>query len=150
MAKPGYKLTTGEQSFVQVVSETFSTSREGALEAFLKLKCFISGDAAFSKMHDEAALGRLDGDFESTFIRVRDRVVRLNLAAILRQVVMPLSGGYLGYATAAALGATGMAPALIGALISMMIWCHMAPGTWAMLKERMANIVEETFGRASL
>ncbi len=142
---PDFQPTTGERSFMRTVLDVFSISEASAMDALLKVRSFIAGDGALSSLHAQAVRGDLTGSWDSLFERVRDRVVKLELSAIIRQVASPLIGGYLGYWAAGALGLTGGAPILIGALIGAVIWLSFAPGTMDMINRQMSKIIDEIF-----
>jgi hypothetical protein len=139
------KDATGQIAFVELAQSIFSTTKDTALTAFGKLRSFMRDRPGVERLYQAAQAGGLRMGADELFERVRDDVVKWDLGAIARQVIMPLASGYLGYAAAVAAGLTGGIPVLIGFLIGAVIWLAMAPGTWRMLKARIAATIEEIF-----
>ncbi len=144
----GTTTTTGERAFVSLAVSLFDAAEAQAMDAYLKLRSFMSGNASLQAMFHSAAAGHGSAD-DDLFDRVREKVVGMDMRAIVRQVIMPLAGGYLGYAAAIALELTGGLPILIGLLVGAIIWLTLAPGSWQMVKQRLTAALEDIFGSFS-
>lgn len=143
--QPGTTATTGERAFVSLAVSLFDAAEAQAIDAYLKLRSFMSANASLDAMVRSAAAGH-GSEGGDLFDRVRDQVVGMDMRAIVRQVVMPLAGGYLGYAAAIALELTGGLPILIGLLVGAIIWLTLAPGSWRMVKDRLTTALADIFG----
>ena len=143
------RVASGQQAFVDMVSGVFSTSADAALTAFVKLRSFMKADASVERLYQSAQMGTLSAGSDDVFEQSRNAVRRWDLGAVVRQVIMPLASGYLGYAVAGALGATGAVPALIGLLVGAIVYLCVAPGTLQMLKTRIGRTVDDIFRPAA-
>lgn len=136
---------SGQLAFVRMASEVLSCSSDAALTAFLKLRSYMQADSKMEELYKSAQAGTLSVGVDDLIERVRDGVLRWDLGAILRQVLMPISSGYLGYAGMIMAGFTGAVPLLVGLLVGAVIYLALAPGTWRMLQTRISATVEQIF-----
>jgi hypothetical protein len=139
------ELMEGQQAFVQLLGAAFDVSTEAATRGYAQLRSFVQSNGRLERLFQAASGGRAKTSFDDTYDEVQHIVVRMDLTAIVRQVIMPMAGGYLGYAVAGALGATGAVPVIIGVLIAAIIYLMMAPGTWRMIKARIDEAVDNIF-----
>lgn len=138
-------ISNGERAVIELLTAVFDTSAEVATQSYMKLKTYITRDKETRVMFESATQQTLDDDYDGVVERTRQRAVSWDIAAIARQVIMPMAGGVLGYAVAGAIGLTGGVPILIGFLVGTIIWLMMAPGTLNMLKEKMNTALSDIF-----
>lgn len=138
-------ISNGERAVIELLTAVFDTSAEVATQSYMKLKTYITRDKETRAMFESATQQTLDDDYDGVVERTRQRAVSWDIAAIARQVIMPMAGGVLGYAVAGAIGLTGGVPILIGFLVGTIIWLMMAPGTLNMLKEKMNTALSDIF-----
>ena len=136
---------TGQTAFVRLVTSVLSTGEDAALLAYTRLRAFMANDSQIGRMYDQATSGSLGDNIETLFERVNNQVLSWNIGAIARQVIMPIAGGYVGYALAAIAGATAGTAVLIGVLVATVIWLAMWPGTRQMLEQRIKESLDTIF-----
>lgn len=138
-------ISNGERAVVALLSSVFETTSDVALTSFMKLKTFLVQDNETKRLFASASDQTLTEDFDTIVERTSNRALKWDTKAIIRQVLMPMAGGYLGYALAGALGFVGAVPALIGLLVGAVIWLMNAPGTLDMLKTKITQTLDEIF-----
>jgi hypothetical protein len=131
-----------EQGFVAIASQVFSSSRDGARQAFLKLCSWIDQDPQTGAML--AGQSNTPQTYDQVYERTHQRVLTWDLEAIFRQVALPLLGGGVAWQLAAALGAASTAP-LFAAAVTIIIFLKLYPGTVAMLRARMQQVFDDIF-----
>ena len=139
------KRHTGQESFVQLAGSLFSAGSDQALVAYSKLRSFMSEDAEIGRLLQSAQQAKLNLGYDGVVERVRGRLDRMNVSAIVRSVLAPLAGGYLGYALAGAVGIAGGTAVLVGFLVGAVIWLAMYPGTLAIIQEKIESSLNDIF-----
>ena len=76
-----------EQGFVAIASQVFSSSRDGARQAFLKLCSWIDHDPQTGAML--AGQSNTPQTYDQVYERTHQRVLTWDLEAIFRQVALP-------------------------------------------------------------
>lgn len=136
---------TGQESFVEMAASLFSAGSDQALIAYSKLRSFMSEDKVIGGLLQSAQEGRLRLQYDEVVERVQTRLEQMNVRAILRSVVLPMAGGYLGYALAVAGGTAAASAVLIGFLVGAVIWLMMYPGTLAIIREKIETSLSDIF-----
>lgn len=139
-------ISNGEHAVIDLLTSVFNVGTNMATQSYMKLKSLVMQDGETSRMLEAASEQRMTGNYDSVLERTRSRAMSWDIAAIVRQVILPLVGGGAGYYIAAGLlGAAGVAPVLIGVLVGAIIWAKNQPGTLEMLKRNMDEALEDIF-----
>lgn len=141
----GANISNGERSVIDFLTSVFNVDEGQAIHSYMKLKTYIFGDRETAAMMEAANNQSLDNDYDAVFERTRSRAVGWDIGAIVRQVVMPLVGGYAGYFLAGAFGLTGIGPVVVGVLVAVVILVKNRKGTQEMLKAKMDSALEDIY-----
>lgn len=126
---------TPEGRFLDTVSEIFGISPMASLEVYTKLSSFVAGSGVLTTIkHDD-----IDGIYDDT----QKAMVSLNLRSIVRQVIVPLAGGALAAIVAVEIfSVTALAAALIGALVTLVLFYRGARAAGADISATLDRILE--------